>query len=463
MATLGEQFRGDARLIEAKKLIKEALQDHQKKITGIKPAQDDLSLSYDHMIKELSQNRGGALFYRYIGSGFGQGPFVELADGSIKYDFITGIGVHYFGHAHEELVLAAVEGSLENTVMQGHLQQNVSSHRLIELLLKHANSQRPKTMDHLFLTSSGAMANENALKLAFQKRFPAQRVLAFNKCFSGRTLGLSWVTDKAAYRQGLPKTIDVDYLPFFDEKNPEASTAEALAVLKKYLYRYPKQYAALLFEPIQGEGGSWAGDRHFFRELLSLAKNEGISIISDEVQAFARTESLYAFQYYGLDDLVDLVTIGKMSQVCATLFNEQHKPGPGLVSQTFTSSSVAINVSYRIISKLVEEGYLGPQGKISKLGHYFRNRLEQLKHQYPHKVDGPFGVGVMAAMTVFGGDEKKSTEFVKTLFNNGVMSFTAGSSPTRVRFLMPVGAVKEQHIDEVIQLIEKTLQSIDAQ
>ena len=75
-------------------------------------------------------------------------------------------------------------------------------------------------MDHCFLTTSGAMAAENGLKLCFQKHAPATRIFAFGKCFMGRTLALSRL-QTMAYRQGLPQTVSVDYLPFYDENEPE--------------------------------------------------------------------------------------------------------------------------------------------------------------------------------------------------------------------------------------------------
>lgn len=458
--TVARKFLDDPRIAQAKKLIAEALAEHQQKITGITPAATEQVDNYQSMIQELSQNRGGNLFYRYIGSGFGNGPLVELADGSVKYDLITGIGVHYFGHSHKDIILASVQGAIENTPMQGHLQQNYSSAQLIKILLEQANKYQAG-LSHVVLTSSGAMANENAIKIAFQKRSPASRILAFEKCFSGRTLGLSFVTDKAAYRQGLPKTLDVDYLPFFDEKKPEESIKNTLYTLKKYLKRYPKQHACLLFEPILGEGGSWGGDKTFFHEVLSLARSENITIISDEVQAFGRTSELYAFQYYGLDKLIDIVTIGKMSQVCATLFKEDHKPGVGLISQTFTSSSSAIHASLEVLKKLTTENFLGKTGKIESLGNYFRNELMKLSEKYPQKVSGPYGVGAMVAMTVFEGDAKKSQDFTYKLFDAGVISFTAGDAPTRIRFLMPVGAIEEHHIKAVSQIIEKVLGEIN--
>lgn len=454
--TVAKEFFEDERIQKALSLISETLTDHQKKIYALKKGETNQLKFYDSLIQEVSQNRGGNLFYKYIGSGFGNGPFVELADGSVKYDFITGIGVHYFGHSNRDLILASVVGALENTPMQGHLQQNYSSTVLIKLILEQANKYKAG-LSHVFLSSSGAMANENALKIAFQKKSPASRILTFEKCFSGRTLALSFVTDKAAFRQGLPKTLDVDYLPFFDEKNPEESTQKCLDTMKKHFKRFPKQHACLIFEPILGEGGSWAGNNKFFTSVINLAKENGLSIICDEVQTFGRTEELFAFQYYGLNELVDIITIGKMSQVCATIFREDHKPGTGLISQTFTSSSPIINASIEVINKMTTENFLGPNGKINKIGNYFRKRLSEISTKIPTKLTGPFGVGAMVAITVFDGDSKKSLDFTHRLYDAGVLSFTAGESPTRVRFLIPVGATELKHIDEVSDIISNLL------
>ncbi len=149
--TIARKFLDDPRLKQAKQLIADTIMDHQKNITKISSGATDQAENYQQMIKELSQNRGGNLFYKYIGSGFGNGPLVELADGSVKYDFITGIGVHYFGHSHKDIILASVQGSMENTPMQGHLQQNYSSALLIKILLEQANKYQAG-LSHVFLS-----------------------------------------------------------------------------------------------------------------------------------------------------------------------------------------------------------------------------------------------------------------------------------------------------------------------
>ncbi len=454
--TIGENFFSDPRLKEAKKLIQEALKEHQKNITGVKAPNPELKESYEQLLKKMADYRGGALFYNYLGTGIGHGPFVELADGSVKYDFITGIGVHYMGHSHPGVIEAQINGAISNTVMNGHLQQNTDTAKLLELISKEACKYGAE-VKNVFLSTSGAMANENGFKMIFQKRYPAARFFSFEKCFSGRTLGMAWVTDKAAYRQGLPKTLDVDYIPFYCESDHEGSIKIAVNAMKKAIHRFPGQHAGFVMELIQGENGSWVGNTEYFEALIKVCQENNISVFIDEVQSFGRTHELFAFQHFKLDKHADIVAIGKNSQVCATLFKDDHKPKPGLMSQTFTGSSSQISAAHYVINEIVTGGYLGKEGKIEKLHQHFKSHLERLAKKYPEKISGPFGIGAMVAMTVFGGDEAKSKNFTIKLFENGVLSFMAGASPTRVRFLMPVMAVENKHIDEVCAIIEKTL------
>ncbi len=454
--TIASAYFSDSRLEEAKKLIDAALSDHSKKITGVKAGDPDLKEEYAKMIADFSEDRGGKLFYDYIGSGIGQGPLVELADGSVKYDFITGIGVHFFGHSHPGVVRAQVEGAVTNTTMSGNLQQNIDSPKLFKLLLDQANLNGGG-FDHMFMTSSGVMAAENSLKMAFQKKSPAHRVLAFERCFMGRTLAVSQITDKHVYRDGLPETLSVDYIPFYCAGDHQGSIDRAVGMLKQYFNRHPGQYAAICMELIQGEGGYWVGHKDFFKAIIAECKKNNVSVIIDEVQTFMRTKNMFAFQYFELDKDVDLVNIGKNSQICATIYRNDHKPRPGLISQTFTSSGSAINAAYYIINEVANNGYLGENGKIEKIHKHFSSKLQAISEKYPEKLQGPFGIGAMIGMTLFGGDTAKSKEFTFKLFDNGVLSFIAGSSPTRVRFLVPAGAVEDKHIDEVCALVEKTL------
>lgn len=452
-----EALRSDPRVAEAKRLLSEALRDAQSALTGIRPPDPELRQGYLDTLARFGALRGGSLYYPYLGSGVGRGALVELADGSVKYDFITGIGVHYLGHNHPALLEAGVDAALSNTVMQGNLQQNVESEALARRLLDCANKRGAK-LAHAFLTSSGAMANENALKIAFQKKPGSDRVLAFAHCFAGRTLALSQVTDKAAYRQGLPETLSVDYVPFFDEARPAESTAAAVSALKEYLARYPGRHASMIFELIQGEGGGYVpGTADFFRALIAPLKAAGVAVHFDEIQTFGRTSELFAFQHFGLDDSVDIVTLGKLSQACATLIRADFQPKAGLVSQTFTAPSVAIRAALAILDHIEGQGLLGKDGKIMRLSRHFTAKLQDLAKRNPDLAAGPFGLGGMICFTPLGGNPDLVAKYLKNLFEAGVIGFIAGGTPAKARFLLPVGGIEEADIDAAFPIIERVL------
>lgn len=444
-------LKQDPRIAQAKQLLRAALQEQQNQIVGVRPPSPGLRQSYQEVIAEFERARGRKLYYPYIGSGIGKGALVELLDGSIKYDFITGIGVHYWGHSNLEILDATIDAALTDTTMQGNLQQNGDTVELSELLTRAAQ------LDHCFLTSSGAMANENALKLAFYNKHPANRILAFERTFAGRTLLLSQITDKPAFREKLPSFGYVDYIPFFNPKYPEESIATSLATLKKLIYRYPKQHAVMCMELVQGEGGFYPGDKEFFKQICQVLKENDIAVFADEVQSFARTPKLFAFQYYELEKVVDLVSIGKLSQVCATLFTDKMKPEAAILSQTFTGSTSAIHAAKVILQNLIQGHFFGEKGKIVEIHDRFAGHLQQIATRYPKFIDGPFGLGAMIAMTPYEGDAGKVAKFAQDLYEAGVIGFVAGSNPTRIRFLPPVGVVTMEDIDAVAAIIEQTV------
>src|SRR5690606_30775571 len=103
-------------------------------------------------------------------------------------------------------------------------------------------------------TNSGAMANESALKVCYQKNAPASRVIAFSDCFMGRSVTMAQIGDSAAGRVGIPLTTQVDYVPFYDPDLGEESTRNSVAFLQRYIERYPGQHACFVMELVQGEG-----------------------------------------------------------------------------------------------------------------------------------------------------------------------------------------------------------------
>ena len=169
-----ENFQADPRVAQAKQLIADAMAQAQQGIDQVRPADPARAEGFGEMLESFGRLRGGKLWYPYIGSGIGRGALVELADGSVKYDMINGIGVHGLGHSDAGLIAAGIDGAVGDTVMQGNLQANADAMGLCDDLLRLANTHGA-ALDHCFLTTSGAMANENALKMIFQKHAPADR------------------------------------------------------------------------------------------------------------------------------------------------------------------------------------------------------------------------------------------------------------------------------------------------
>ncbi|MEL7087500.1 MAG: aminotransferase class III-fold pyridoxal phosphate-dependent enzyme, partial [Planctomycetota bacterium] len=446
----GRRLQADPRVRQARAMLLDAVSEASATLAGPRgPADAAHARAYADTVTRFGQQRSGNLFYPFLGSGLGRGPLVELDDGSVKYDMITGIGVHFFGHSHPELLRCAIDAALSDTVMAGNLQQNADSATLVDELLALANDRPTGTprFAHCFLTSSGAMANENAFKIAFQRHQPADRVLAFEQCFCGRTMVLSQITDKPAYRVGLPPTIAVDYVPGYDADDPPGSTRRALDRLHQHLSRYRGRHAAMKFELVVGEGGFYPGSTPFFRALMQTLKEHGVAVVIDEVQTFGRTPAPFAFQHFGLGDLVDVVSIGKLSQVCATLFTADYQPQPGLLSQTFTSSATAIAAARWIVGQLAEGTLHGPEGRIVQVHRRFVEHFRAIREAHPDRMAGPYGLGGMIACTPLGGDPAKVRRLLQRLYDLGVVAFLAGGAPTRLRFLPPVPVLRDDDID----------------
>ncbi len=452
----GDELLRDKRIAEARRLIRNAVSEHRTAVKEVRPPQESRQTEYNKLLTRFGQLRGGGLYYPYLGSGLGNGSLVELADGSVKYDMITGIGVHVCGHSNVDLIDTLVQASIADTVMQGNLQQNVESLQLCDELVTAARESGGK-LEHCFLSTSGATANENALKMMYQLRAPADRILAFNNCFAGRTIALAQMTDRPGNRDGLPTTLAVDYVPFFDASDPQGSTERSVAALQAHLARYPNQHAGMCIELIQGEGGYYAAPREFFIALIDCLREKNIPVFIDEIQTFGRTTRLFAFQHLELDEIVDVVTIGKMSQVCATLFADHMKPRPGLVSQTFTGSTTSIHAARFIVDQLQQGSFLGSEGRTAQIHARFVEHFEALRAAHPNRISGPWGIGGMVAFTAFDGSPKRTKPFLNELFSRGVIAFPAGSDPMRVRMLPPLLAIRDEEIDQVCQLIGEVL------
>jgi acetylornithine/N-succinyldiaminopimelate aminotransferase len=347
-----------------------------------------------------------------------------------------------------------VAAAAGDSVFQGHLLPGVEYHRLSKSLLRHAGPH----LKHAWLSVSGADANENALKMIFQKHAPAEKIIAFERAFAGRTIAMAEITDKPAYRQGLPIRDTTLYVPFFDPHDPE-SIGKSVAALDAHLARYPGRIGGMLFELIQGEGGFHTAPTEFFAALMNRCRDAGIAVWVDEVQTFARTGELFAFKTLGLEQLVDVVTLGKTLQGSAVLFRKQYNPKPGLVAGTFAGSTVGMAVGSVIIERLESEGYLGPDGRIAVLGRRVDRRLESLRKRMPRAVGPRSGVGAMQAFVPLGGAADVVSDVMKAAFEQGLLIHSAGSNPTKLRLLLPVNTTDEE-LESGFTMLEKAMRRV---
>lgn len=447
-------IRNSERLQEMISALVAEAQAQSQSITGVQPANPEKK---DHFAKQLAAFagvRGRPLFFDYVSSGLGHGPYVQLEDGSVKIDLINGIGVHILGHSHPALVKASIEGSLEDVVNQGHLQAGALYQEVSQKLVDMAKGSRLK---HCWLTTCGTMANENALKMARQKNSPAKYVLAMANAFSGRSTMMAEITDNPNYKQGLPNYNEVLRVPFYDKFDAARSQELALQDLRKHIAEHPNEIAMFCFEPILGEGGYRVAPLEYYRPLLEECKQNNIAIWADEVQTFLRTGEAYAFQSLGFGDYVDICTVAKTAQIGATLYTEEYNPKPGLIAGTFAGATAALSSGMAVLEEMSGGSYFGENGRVAEIHKVFTSELQKIcEGSCKGLLEDPDGMGLMVAVTPFGGNKEKVMKLIKHLFKNGVICFGCGKVPFRIRFLVPAIITNEQ-IKEAVSIMEKTI------
>jgi 4-aminobutyrate aminotransferase-like enzyme len=412
--------------------------------------------AYARAVRALGRQRGRPLAYPILLGSPDAGACVRLADGRRVLDWIGGIGVYAFGHGDADLLETAALAAAAAPVFQGHLLPGLEQLALGRLLLRHAAPR----LRHVWLSVSGAMANENALKLIWQKHAPADRVVAFAHGFAGRTTTLAEITDKPAFREGLPLRGIAFHVPYFDP-GARDPVAKSVAALDAQLAERPGRVAAMLFELVQGEGGIRTAPREFFVALMERCKSAGVAVWVDEVQTYARTGELFAHKTLGLERYVDVVTAGKALQGSAVLFRRAYNPKPGLVSGTYAGTTVGMAVGARIIERLEQGGFLGPDGRVARLGRRVKRRLAKLARALPGAVREVDGIGAMWAFTAFDGSAAAVDAVLRAALAEGLLVFSAGGEPSRVRLLLPVNTT-DAELAEGFGLLERALRRVAA-
>lgn len=412
-------------------------------------------LAHEQMTAELTELaalRGRPAFYPYLGSGVGRGARAMMADGRWALDFALGIGVHLYGHGNLDLIETALRAAAADLVMQGNLVFNREYGALMKTLLAHA----PRGMDHCWLSLSGADANENALKLARQKRDGRAGVIAFRGCFHGRTSAMAEITDRPDYRLGQPRTFAVEYLPFYNRDDP-ASCVSALAAMREIISARGDQIAAFIVELVQGEAGFITAPREFFVPLFEECRRAGIMIWIDEVQTFARVSELFATDLLDLADYADIITIGKVFQGSAMLFRKNLAPDPALISGTYSGATVPMAVSRRMIEKLASEGMFGPAGREKRLERLTRDHLERLSRNHPGAISAVDGIGAMVAFRIGDGALAATRDFIRRCFDAGLVLYYGGHEPACIRLFLPAGVLADDELAEAFAIMERCL------
>ncbi|MBX3363269.1 MAG: aminotransferase class III-fold pyridoxal phosphate-dependent enzyme [Phycisphaeraceae bacterium] len=465
--TVGQSLKHSPAIRAAVDAIVREVQAHSARIVDVRPPVSGAIADYAAMMQRAADVRGRALLYPYLSSGVGNGALIELADGSVKWDMICGIGVHFFGHSDADLVAAAVEAGIDDTVKQGNLQSNFEAYEFAETLLNEAKKQ--SRLKYCFPCTSGAMANENALKVCYQKHMPASRVLAFKDCFMGRSVTMAQIGDAAAYRVGVPLTVGVDYMPFWDQEAADrhGHTRYIDMVIEHaqmYVDRYPGQHACFIFELVQGEGGFNTAPREYFKALMEFCKANGIAVWDDEIQTFGRLPRMFAYEWLDLGEYVDVLCVGKLTHACATLYTEAYNPKPGLLSGTFTGETVSFRVGQRIIERLREGDFYGDDGRFARHHRAFSEQVRALAARHPDWFPKPAGApdivggaGGMMRFTPFGGDKTLIPKACKHVFEEGAVIFYCGHGPYHLRMLPPLPVFDEADWPRVFQCIERGL------
>jgi len=433
---------------KTEQLINQLTKEYQKKsegITQVRPPQEEKQSFYQESLKTISALRGRPLFYPYISSGLGRGPFVQLLDGSVKLDFICGIGPHILGHSHPELIKAGIKGALEDVVMQGHLQVSEVYKELLESLTQIAGKN--SRLAQAWFCPSGSMANENALKAIRQKHKGARKILAFERAFAGRTTLMCEITDNPNIKQGLPSYEEVLRVPFSPD-NPSL----ALSALKAHWMAEKDNIAVFIMELIQGDGGYFSAPRDFFTPLLDFCKEKGIAVWFDEVQSFARSGRMFAFEALDLGEYVDVCTIGKTLNLSASLWTKEYNPQPGLVSGTFSGAGVSFYSALVILKKLEE---MIETGQIEKIGRAWSQRLKDLEGE--GLLSNIQGWGLMWGVTPKKSQPQEVAQLLKRLFDKGLICFSCGQgSVKRLRFLLPA-ILESGHLDQATHILKSAL------
>lgn len=382
-------------------------------------------------------------------------------EGNRYIDFSSGIAVLNTGHRHPK-VMAAVKAQLDRFT---HTCHQVVPYESYVHLAERLNGMLPGKFDKktIFVTT-GAEAVENAVKIA-RNATGRQAVIAFAGGFHGRTfMGMALTGKVVPYKVGFGAMPgDVFHLPFPVELHG-VSVADSLAALDR-LFKAdvdPARVAAIIVEPVQGEGGFYEAPRELMIALRKVCDQHGILLIADEVQTgFARTGKMFAMDHHEVAP--DLTTMAKslaggfpLSAVTGRA-EVMDAPGPGGLGGTYGGSPMGIAAAHAVLDVIEEEKLCD---RANMLGNRLKQRLESLRGDVPEIVDirGP---GFMNAIE-FNDVKKKmpSADFANAVrlkaLDKGLILLTCGVYGNVVRFLAPI-TIQDNVMTEALDKLEASI------
>ncbi len=381
-------------------------------------------------------NRADVAFVR------GEGPYLFAEGGERYLDFGAGIAVNALGHAHPHLVetLREQAGKLWHT---SNLYRIPAQEKLAARLVAATFA------DTVFFTNSGVEAIECAIKMARRFQYGAGhaerfRIVTFEGAFHGRTLAAIAAGGQAKYLEGFgPKVEGFDQVPFAD-----------LAALKAAI---GPQTAALLIEPVQGEGGLRPVPAEFLRAMRQLCDDNGLLLIFDEIQTgVGRTGRLFAHEWSGVTP--DIMTIAKgigggfPMGACLATERAARAMAPGSHASTFGGNPLAMAVGNAVLDVVLAPEFL-PQ--VRKIAGFARQQLEGLVAGHPAVFADVRGEGLMLGLKM----KVPNTDFVAALRARHMLAVPAGDNVVR---LLPPLTIEEDHVREAVALLDAAARDLEA-
>ncbi len=363
----------------------------------------------------------------------GEGPYLLTETGERYLDFAAGIGVNALGHSHAgvvEALKAQAEALWHVSNLYGIPDQERLARRLVEATFA----------DTVFFSNSGAEAVECALKMArryqtAQGKPERWRVITMEGAFHGRTLATIAAGGQAKHLDGFgPPVEGFDHVPFGDHDALRAA--------------FGPETAALLMEPILGEGGIRPVPPQCLRGVRELCDEHGVLLILDEVQTGnGRTGRFYAHEHAGIapDILCTAKGLGNGVPIGATLAREAVGAAmtAGSHGSTFGGNPLAMAVGNAVLDVLLAPGFLDT---VAARGAHLKAELEGLAAQFPHVIEAVRGEGLMLGLKL----KVPNTEMVAALRDEGLLSVGGGDNAVR---LLPPLIIDDAHVSEALDKI----------